>query len=112
MKNIEEYPYFGEIYRTEVDMSKLPSEQQEVKTLIYSTKCDIMFYKTITEDSVAMYKVYLPIKRGEIIFRIGDIFSGNMMGVLISGRITSLSFSQLGGCCVRILSNYINNEYE
>lgn len=103
---LQDYPYFGQFYRTEVDDSLPLDEQIEMRLVVFETECDI------TESSHswsrnfiwAKYAVYFPFDKEEegIDIRLGDLFEANVHGLIVNGKVVGVFPSQLGGVTIYV----------
>ena len=96
-----EYPLEGAFYEYGVDESKPLDEQVEEEILILETKCDIHSYSRSNANGIiiAGFNVYFPFDKDKgISIKRGMIFKGNVYGLVVNGRVLSVSPSQLGGC--------------
>ena len=98
--NIEHYPFMGSFYRTvKADKSVPLIERTDRDKLVLETKCDIQeVSKANNPTLIATFSVYfphntttdLPVKRGMK-------FIGSMYGMDVSGLVTNVVGSELGG---------------
>ena len=88
---LEEYPFEGAFYEYGVDESKPLDEQVEEEILILETKCDIQHSSKSDANGIitAGFNVYFPFDK--------EKFKGNSYGLVVNGRVISVSPSQLGG---------------
>lgn len=103
---LQDYPYFGQFFRIEIDESKPLDEQIEERVVIFETDCDI------TESSHswsrnfiwAKYAVYFPFDKDteEIEVKLGDLFEADMHGLIVNGKVVGVFPSQLGGVTVYV----------
>lgn len=111
---LQDYPYNGVFYTTEIDRTKPLDEQEEEEVVILECKCDI------TESSHAAsngylkssYTVYVPFckKCDSIIVNRGNLFRAWQDGILIKGKVEGVFPSQLGGFTCYIRSDEIEND--
>lgn len=114
---LEEYPFWGCIYRKEVaDKSVPPSQWVSEQVAILVTACDIQSgsnSKSGSDGSISNgYDVYFKFDRREgIKVRSGDYFCGEMYGLPVHGEVIGVSVSQLGGCKITIkaISESVDN---
>lgn len=102
---IQEYPFECRFYTTGVDENKPLDEQVEEEIEILSTKCDIHENSHSNGRFLnAAYVVYIPFDRSneKINLKIGYMFSSNMYGLEINGKVTGVFPSQLGGIAIYI----------
>lgn len=103
---LQDYPYFGQFFRIEIDESKPLDEQVEERVIIFETDCDI------TESSHswsrnfiwAKYAIYFPFYKDneEIEVKLGDLFEADMHGLIVNGKVVGVFPSQLGGVTVYV----------
>jgi hypothetical protein len=103
---LQDYPYFGQFFRIEIDESKPLDEQIEERVVIFETDCDI------TESSHswsrnfiwAKYAIYFPFDKDteEIEVKLGDLFEADMHGLIVNGKVVGVFPSQLGGVTVYV----------
>lgn len=103
---LQDYPYFGQFFRIEIDESKPLDEQIEERVIIFETDCDI------TESSHswsrnfiwAKYAIYFPFDKDteEIEVKLGDLFEADMHGLIVNGKVVGVFPSQLGGVTVYV----------
>lgn len=102
---IQEYPFKCRFYTTGVDESKPLEEQVEEEIEILSTMCDIHENSHSNGKFLsADYVVYVPFNKhtDRIQLKIGYMFSSNMYGLEINGKVTGVFPSQLGGIAIYI----------
>lgn len=99
--DIEEYPYEGKFFRTEIDMS-LPLDQRTEKEIdILVTRCDIQEAGSTVTGGIAnaSFSVYFPIPDNGIMpVRSGHKFRGIYYGMTVDGEVNGVFPNQLGGC--------------
>lgn len=103
---LQDYPYFGQFFRIEIDESKPLDEQIEERVVIFETDCDI------TESSHswsrnfiwAKYAIYFTFDKDteEIEVKLGDLFEADMHGLIVNGKVVGVFPSQLGGVTVYV----------
>ena len=102
---VTDFPYYGYFYdRVEPDYS-VPLDQRSInETLVYESVCDIQeVSKANNPVLIATFSVYLPFSLNEENpIRRGMSFQGDMNGIDISGEITNVVLSQLGGLVVYV----------
>lgn len=104
-RNVTDYPYYGYFYKEDEPDLSLPLDQRKGgETLVYESECDIQeVSKANNPVLIATFSVFLPWAPGEPIpLRRGMRFQGDMLGVDISGEITNVVYSQLGGIVVYV----------
>lgn len=105
-RNKNEYPYQGTFYikgePTVGDDGDLfgdgATEGQD--EIILETDCDITeTNRAFASGAItASYDVFYPLKDGEeIVIERGQMFKGEMKGLVVSGMVISIGHSQLGG---------------
>lgn len=109
---VKDYPYRGYFYGHPQQDYTLPLDQREVEDeLIFATKCDIQeVSKAANPTLIATYSVFAPFNvDDEIPIRAGMRFQGTMGGIDISGMVTNVILSQLGGL-VAYVKDYNSDE--
>lgn len=101
-----EFPFECEFYRMTIDESKPLDQQVEEKVVVHATKCDIT-EATHTASSTfisAKWSVYFPFDKAneEVVVRNGDMFTSNMYGIEVNGKVVGVFPSQLGGVTVYV----------
>lgn len=94
------YPYHGCFYRqTEPDYSLPLDEREQREEMVYETDCDIQeVSKANNPILVATFSVFFPFDTTqEIPIRRGYRFEGSTNGMDISGEVTNVVLSQVGG---------------
>lgn len=102
---LEEYPYDGRFYRTELLDSPNLEDRKEVETTLWEGKCDIQESGRSYSQGFAgaNYAIFFPIAKDySIPIRRGDSFKGYIYGLEVKGEVTGVFPSQLGGCMVYI----------
>lgn len=102
---LQEYPFDGAFYTSEIDYSKPLDEQKEEEVLVLETKCDIQESgKSLGATITATYAVYFPfdMKTG-IKIKNGMEFRGDIYGLRVNGIVGGIFPSQLGGCVVYVV---------
>lgn len=111
-KLLNPYPNYGYFYKLgEMDYS-LPLDQRETKdVLVYESECDIQeVSKAANPVLIATFSVFFPFDiTKECPIRRGMKFQGSMNGIDISGMITNVVVSQVGGI-VCYCKDYDSNE--
>lgn len=98
---VVDYPYSGQFFEmTEPDYTK-PLDERSVdgEQLVYETVCDIQeVSKAANPVLIATFSVFMPFDpSGTVPIRRGMRFSGSMGGVDVSGLVTNVVLSQVGG---------------
>lgn len=100
-RDIEEYPYWGEFYRTEFDMN-LPLDQRvPMKVTVLDTECDIQEAGSNVTGGItnASFSIYFPFDTGGTMpVRRGNFFRGEMYRMVVDGEVIGVFPTQLGGC--------------
>jgi len=97
---LQDYPFQGTFYKSEIDKTKPLTEQVEEEVVIAEVFCDIQeesnFRSTVT--SKAVYGVYVPFDSDEDIVPVqrGHMFRGYQYGLLVAGKVIGVFPSQLG----------------
>lgn len=95
-----EFPYEGSFYKMNEPDYTVPLDQRvETETLVLTTKCDIQeVSKAANPVLIASFSVFFPWDVDvEIPLRRGMRFQGNMDGIDVSGMVTNVVLSQIGG---------------
>lgn len=97
--DIEEYPYSGVFYAIGIDDKKPLDQQVEEEIPVFETICDISEGSNISMDS---FRVFFPLDviKEKIVIKEGNIFSGEIYGANVRGRVIEVFPSQLYGCTV------------
>ena len=97
---LQDFPFTGEFYTTEVDNSLPPSQQVRKDVVICQVHCDIQEESNVraTQASKAVYGIYGPFDSDTDIVPVqrGHMFRGYQYGLLISGKVIGVFPSQLG----------------
>lgn len=96
---VNPYPYRGAFYSETMDYS-VPLDQREMgKTLLYETECDIQeVSKAANPTLIATFSIFFPFNpEDKIPFTRGVHFEGKMGSLDVSGVVTNVVLSQLGG---------------
>lgn len=105
-KLLHEYPFQCQFYRMTIDESLPLDQQKEEKVVVLETMCDITEASHIVSQNfiAAKWSVYFPFdkKNEEVVVRNGDMFTANMYGVEVNGKVVGVFPSQLGGVTVYI----------
>lgn len=100
-KILQDYPYDGVFYKTEMDTSLPLNEQVETKVVIYETKCDIIESSHSWSRNFiwAKYAVYFPFDNENdlVLIQLGNLFEADVNGLHINGKVVGVFPSQLGG---------------
>lgn len=111
---IQEYPFTGTFYTTEIDTTKSLLEQEETEVVILETPCDITeaSHSRVGDFIKAVYSIYVPFDKTEekpISVERGHLFRASDYGVEISGKVEGVFPSQLGGFVAYVQANDIND---
>ena len=110
---LQEYPFEGVFYTTEMDTSLPLDEQTEIETIILKTCCDITeaSHARVNGFIKAMYSVFVPFCKvcGKIPVNRGNLFRAWQYGVLIKGKVEGVFPSQLGGYVCYVQADEIDN---
>lgn len=97
---VVDYPYRGQFFEiADPDLTK-PLDQRTVDpVLVYETECDIQEVSKATNPVlIATFSVFMPFDlKNEVPIRRGMKFSGSMGGVDVTGMVTNVVLSQIGG---------------
>lgn len=99
-RRVVDYPYFGQFFeKAEPDYSKPLDEREYLDRPVYETICDIQeVSKAANPVLIATFSVFMPFdETKEVPIRRGMRFSGSMGGIDVSGMVTNVVLSQLGG---------------
>lgn len=103
---IENYPYDGVFYRTEIDEDAPLDEREEKEVIVFETKCDITesSHSWSREFIWAKYAIYFPFdkEKDTIEVRLGDFFRANVHGLMVNGKVVGVFPSQLSGVTIYI----------
>lgn len=107
---IEEYPFEGVFYTSEIDKTKPLEQQVEEEVVVLVTKCDIMeaSHSRVGDFIKAVYSIYVPFDKtlvDPINVNRGLMFRANMYGLLIEGKVEGVFPSQLGGFVAYVQAN-------
>ena len=104
-RRIKDYPYFGQFFDRKTPDYTVPLDQRrQEEVLIYESECDIQeVSKANNPLLIATFSVFLPwdVDKDIPILR-GMSFKGSMNGIDVSGEITNVVLSQLGGLVVYV----------
>lgn len=98
-KKVKPYPYFGTFYTGGVDYSK-PLDQRVVGDVaVLETECDIQeVSKAANPTLIATFSVFFPFSVDQDLpITRGTSFKGKMGNIDVSGMVTNVVLSQLGG---------------
>lgn len=98
--NIDHYPFKGAFYRLVKGDKSVPlHERKDREELVLETRCDIQeVSKAANPTLIATFSVYFPHdKKTSVPVKRGMKFSGNMYGIDVSGLVTNVVGSELGG---------------
>lgn len=112
---LQEYPFEGLFYTTEVDTSLPLDEQEVVEVEKLRVCCDITeaSHSRVSGFLKAMYSVFVPFcKCCGIEINRGDLFRAWQYGVLIKGTVEGVFPSQLGGYVCYVQADEIGNKEE
>lgn len=102
---VKDYPYYGYFYDMAQQDLRVPLDQRSIdEALVYESECDIQeVSKANNPVLIATFSVYLPFDVNKTIpIRRGMAFKGDMNGIDVSGEITNVVLSQLGGLVVYV----------
>ena len=103
---ISQYPFEGVFYRNVVDNTKPLIEQVEENKEVFRTQCDIVEGRHSRGRTLinADWQVSFPFNKDteKIVVRNGDIFKGEIYGMLVEGKVIGVFPSQIGGCSVYV----------
>ena len=100
ISRVVDYPYKGQFYEmAEQDLS-LPLDQRDIEgALVWETVCDIQeVSKAANPVLIATFSVFMPFNPCcEIPIHRGMEFRGKMGNIDVSGMVTNVILSQVGG---------------
>lgn len=111
--SIEEFPFHGVFYDVEQHPKKNGDRlflEYVVTTTYLKTRCDIQqVVKDIKDGTImAAYTVFFPCEVGqELDIKLNTLFKCEDYLIPIKGYVTSIEYSQLGGCSVGIKVNAV-----
>lgn len=109
-RELEEYPFDGLFYTSEIDRTAPLDQQVEQEVVVLSTKCDITeaSHSRVGDFIKAVYSIYVPFDKtieNPIDVNRGVMFRANMYGLLIEGKVEGVFPSQLGGFVAYVQAN-------
>lgn len=99
-RKVIDYPYFGQFFeKAEPDYSLPLDKRVYPETLVYETICDIQeVSKAANPVLIATFSVFMPFDpEQQVPLHRGMSFKGSMGGVDVSGMVTNVVLSQVGG---------------
>jgi hypothetical protein len=103
---LQEYPFEGEFYRTEITDSPNLVERVEQEIVTLTTPCDIQQANSSTKTNFisATYTIYIPFDKDieKVTIRRGDLFRADMYGLMVDGKVIGVFPTQLGGITVYV----------
>ena len=98
MDELQEYPFTGEFYKSEINRTKPLTEQKENEVIIAEVECDIQEDKNsrVNATAKATFEVYVPFDGDEIPVEVGHMFRGTQYGLLVAGKVIGVFPSQVG----------------
>lgn len=107
---LQEYPFSGEFYHTEIDNNNPNLEDRVEREIItLTTPCDITESSHTTRSNFidSTYTIYVPFDKEneKVVIKRGDLFRADMYGLMIDGQVVGVFPSQIGGITV-----YINDK--
>lgn len=97
---IQDYPFTGTFYKTDVDKTQPLTFQTEMKVVVAQVVCDIQkdSNSLVSNVAKAIYEVYVPFDSDieQIPVQRGHLFKGYQYGLLVMGRVVGVFPSQLG----------------
>lgn len=107
---IEEYPFTGVFYTSDIDRDRPLEEQVEEEVVVLETKCDIMeaSHSRVGDFIKAVYSIFVPFDKtlvDPINVNRGLMFRANDYGLLIEGKVEGVFPSQLGGFVAYVQAN-------
>ena len=102
----QDYPFDGVFYEVFIDKSKPLNEQKAERRILFETKCDIQESSHSWSNNFiwAKYAIYFPFdkEKDTIKVTLGDLFEGNIYGLIVNGKVVGVFPSQLGGVTVYV----------
>lgn len=98
--SVRDYPYTGAFYDQAAEDLTVPLDQRDIEgTLVWETVCDIQeVSKAANPVLIATFSVFMPFNPCcEIPIRRGMEFRGKMGNIDVSGMVTNVVLSQIGG---------------
>ena len=99
-RRVVDYPYRGQFFEKAEPDYTLPLDQRDyTDTLVWDTICDIQeVSKAANPVLIATFSVFMPFDlEDDIPIRRGMRFEGKMGNIDVSGMVTNVVLSQLGG---------------
>lgn len=97
---LQDYPFTGTFYTSEVDTSLPPLQQEVTERVICNVVCDIQEDANFraTQASKAVYAIYVPFDADTNVVPVqrGHMFRGYQYGLLVQGKVIGVFPSQLG----------------
>ena len=99
-REVKDYPYYGRFYKQAQDDLDVPLDQRDIESVpVWETVCDIQeVSKAANPVLIATFSVFMPFcTKCQIPIKRGMEFRGDMNGIDVSGMVTNVVLSQLGG---------------
>lgn len=97
---LQDYPFTGKFYKSEIDKTLPLTQQVEKEVTIADVVCDIQEESNFraTATAKAVYGVYVPFDSETDVVPVqrGHMFKGYQYGLLVSGKVIGVFPSQLG----------------
>lgn len=97
---LQDYPFTGTFYKSEIGRTKPLTEQVESEVIIAEVVCDIQEESNFraTATAKAVYGVYVPFDSDTDVVPVqrGNMFRGYQYGLLVAGKVIGVFPSQLG----------------
>lgn len=100
ISRVIDYPYKGAFYKLAKQDMSLPLDQRDIDSeLVWETVCDIQeVSKAANPVLIATFSVFMPFcPNCEIPIQRGMEFRGRMGNIDVSGMVTNVVLSQVGG---------------
>lgn len=100
ISRVVDYPYRGAFYEQKEPDLTVPLDQRDIESvLVWETVCDIQeVSKAANPVLIATFSVFMPFcPKCDIPIRRGMEFRGRMGNIDVSGMVTNVVLSQVGG---------------
>lgn len=111
-RQVVDYPYYGYFYDMAQPDLSVPLDQREIgEVLVFESECDIQeVSKAANPVLIATFSIFMPFDIDQPIpIRSGMSFKSDMNGIHITGMITNVVLSQVGGL-VAYVKDYESRE--
>lgn len=100
IRKVKDFPYCGAFYRQKAEDLTVPLDQRDIESeLVWRTCCDIQeVSKAANPALIATFSVFMPFNPEDPIpIQRGMEFRGSMGNIDVSGMVTNVILSQVGG---------------